>query len=91
MVYQINLCSPLYDELQDGSVNLRVTRILFAVELLILCIAYNLISFFLKKDINSMRLEDKESNQNQLDLSERAYKVRTSHAEMGTRVSTFLR
>lgn len=61
-MYDINLCSPLYDELQDGSVNLRVTRILFGVDLLLLCIAYNCISFILKKDINSLRLEDKESN-----------------------------
>jgi hypothetical protein len=61
-MYELNLCSPLYDALQDQSVNLRVTRILFTVDLMVLFFVFNLISFILKKDINSLRLEDKESN-----------------------------
>lgn len=67
MVYELNLCSPLYDQLQDQSINLRVIRILFGVDLLILYLMFNLISFLLKKDINSLRLEDKESNQVKLE------------------------
>jgi len=58
-MYDINLCSPIYDQMQDQSINLRATRILFGVDLLILCISYNCIAFFLKKDVNSLRLEDK--------------------------------
>lgn len=67
LMFEINLCSPLYDELQDQTVNLRVTRILFGIDLLLLCIIYNCISFLLKKDLNSLRLEDKESNQNKIE------------------------
>ena len=67
MVYELNMCSPLYDQLQDQSINLRVIRILFGVDLLILYLMFNLISFLLKKDINSLRLEDKESNQVKLE------------------------
>ena len=59
MTYQINLCSPLYDEMQDQSVNLRVIRILFGVDLLLLYLIFNLITFLLKKDINALKLEDK--------------------------------
>lgn len=74
-MYEINLCSPIYNEMQDHSVNLRVTRILFGIDLLLLCLAYNGISFLLKKDINSLRLEDKESNQAKIQSLERLYKV----------------
>ena len=56
MVYEINLCSPLYDQLQDQSINLRVIRILFGVDLLVLYLVFNFISFLLKKDLNSLRL-----------------------------------
>lgn len=45
----VNFCSPIYDQLQDGSINTRATRILFAVDLLLLCLGYNLASFILKK------------------------------------------
>lgn len=75
MVYEINLCSPLYDQMQDQSMNLRVIRILFGIDLLLLYLVFNLISFLLKKDINTLKLEDKESNQNKLDTQERFYKV----------------
>lgn len=67
MVYEINLCSPIYDELQDKSINLRVIRILFGIDILVLYLIFNLISYLLKKDINSLRLEDKDSNQAKLD------------------------
>ena len=67
MTYEINLCSPLYDEMQDQSINLRVIRILFGVDLLLLYLVFNLISFLLKKDINSLKLEDKESNKVKLE------------------------
>ena len=67
MVYEINLCSPIYDELQDKSINLRVIRILFGIDILLLYLIFNLISYLLKKDINSLRLEDKDSNQAKLD------------------------
>ena len=76
MVYEINLCSPLYDQLQDQSVNLRVIRILFGVDLLVLYLVFNLISFLLKKDLNSLRLEDKRSNQVKIEIQERFYKVK---------------
>jgi hypothetical protein len=56
MVYEINLCSPIYDELQDKSINLRVIRILFGIDILLLYLIFNLISYLLKKDINSLRL-----------------------------------
>ena len=59
MVYEINLCSPLYDQMQDQSMNLRVIRILFGIDLLLLYLVFNLISFLLKKDINTLKLEDK--------------------------------
>ena len=77
MVYEINLCSPLYDQLQDQSVNLRVIRILFGVDILVLYLVFNLISFLLKKDLNSLRLEDKRSNQVKIETQERFYKVKS--------------
>ena len=49
MVYEINLCSPIYDELQDKSINLRVIRILFGIDILLLYLIFNLISYLLKK------------------------------------------
>jgi hypothetical protein len=58
-MYAVNFCSPIYDVLQDGSINTRATRILFVVDLLLLCLGYNLISFVLKKEVNTLRLEDK--------------------------------
>ena len=61
-MYDINICSPLYDATQNGQTNLRATRILLAVDLLLLCLAYNLISFMLKKSINDLKLEDNDSN-----------------------------
>ena len=61
-MYDINTCSPLYDTTQNGQTNLRATRILLAVDLLLLCLAYNLISFMLKKSINDLKLEDNDSN-----------------------------
>ena len=90
MVYEINLCSPLYDQLQDQSVNLRVIRILFGVDLLVLYLVFNFISFLLKKDLNSLRLEDKRSNQVKIESQERFYKVRSAFmSEMVERVSAF--
>ena len=58
-MYEVNLCSPIYDQTQDGSLNLRATRILFGVDLLLLYIVYNFTSFFLKRTINDLKLEDK--------------------------------
>lgn len=58
-MYEINVCSPLYDTLQDGSLNTRATRILFAIDLLLLCLGYNCVSFLLKKQVNNLKLEDK--------------------------------
>jgi len=90
MVYEINLCSPLYDQLQDQSVNLRVIRILFGVDLLVLYLVFNFISFLLKKDLNSLRLEDKRSNQVKIESQERFYKVRSAlMSEMVERISAF--
>ena len=91
IMFQINLCSPLYDELQDQTGNLRVTRILFGIDLLLLCIIYNCISFLLKKDLNSLRLEDKESNQSKIESLERFYKVPRYLQAMGKLVSIILR
>ena len=48
--------------MQDQSVNIRVIRILFGVDLLLLYLTFNLISFLLKKQISALKLEDKESN-----------------------------
>ena len=45
--------------MQDQSMNLRVIRILFGIDLLLLYLVFNLISFLLKKDINTLKLEDK--------------------------------
>jgi hypothetical protein len=61
-MYEINLCSPIYDSTQNGATNLRATRILFGIDLLLLCLIYNIASFFLKRAINQLRLEDKDSN-----------------------------
>lgn len=61
-MYYINACSPLYDSTQDGTTNLRATRILFSIDLLILCLAFNLISLVLKKRISDLKLEEKEGN-----------------------------
>jgi hypothetical protein len=61
-MYEVNICSPIYDITQDGSISLRATRILFGIDLLVLWLLYNLTSFLLKKTINDLRLEDKESN-----------------------------
>lgn len=59
-MYEINICSPIYDAIQDGSVSLRATRILFGIDLLLLCTIYHIVSFFLKRSINDLKLEDKE-------------------------------
>jgi hypothetical protein len=55
-MYEINLCSPIYDSTQNGATNLRATRILFGIDLLLLCLIYNFASFFLKRGINQLRL-----------------------------------
>ena len=51
---EINPCAPIYDMLQDNSLNLRVTRILLGVILLVLYLLFNLISFYLRRNINNL-------------------------------------
>lgn len=88
-MYEVNICSPIYDVTQDGSINLRATRILLGVDLLLLCIIYNLTSFFLKRTINDLKLEDKQSNESRIEQLQFDYKVRIiAYLEMGTRAST---
>ena len=84
-MYDLNICSPLYDSSQNGETNLRATRILLAVDLLLLCLAYNLISFVLKKNINDLKLEDRESNQRPIQQLEHAYKVPLVRVRSGTK------
>ncbi len=61
--------------MQDGGINLRVMRILFGIDLLLLYVVYNLVAFLMKKDITSLKLEDKESNLNKIDSMERSFQV----------------
>ena len=82
-MYEVNICSPIYDMTQDGSLNLRATRILFGVDLLLLCLIYNLTSFFLKRTINDLKLEDKQSNESRIDQLQHDYKVRVPNLEVG--------
>lgn len=74
-MYEINICSPLYDSMQDGSVSLRATRILFAIDLLLLCAMYHCAAFFLKRSINDLKLEDKEELEPKIEVMEREFKV----------------
>jgi hypothetical protein len=74
-MYEINICSPIYDTTQDGSLNLRAIRILFGIDLLLLCVFYNLIAFFLKRTINDLRLEDKQSNDSRIEQLQYDYRV----------------
>lgn len=70
-MYEINICSPIYDSSQDGSVSLRATRILFGIDLLLLCAIYHLVAFCLKRSVNDLKLEDKEELEPKIELMER--------------------
>jgi hypothetical protein len=86
-MYEVNICSPIYDVTQDGSINLRATRILFGVDLLLLCLIYNLTSFFLKRTINDLKLEDKQSNDSRIEQLQYDYKVPFPNLEVGAGAS----
>lgn len=60
-MFDINICSPIWDVVPDRSINVRVMRILMSVELLLLYLIYNIIAFVLAKVI---RFDQKESADN---------------------------
>lgn len=74
-MYEINVCSPIWDTVPNNWQNLRVTRILFAIDLFVLYVGFAVISFLLKKAINALKLEDKESNNERIALMEYRYQV----------------
>jgi hypothetical protein len=74
-MYEINICSPIWDITPDGELNARAIRIFFVVDLLLLCIGYNIIAFILRKQINKLRLEDKAANQSKIKQLDDHFKV----------------
>ena len=54
-MFDLNFCSPLFDVLPNGT-SLRAIRLIMISDLLILYVAYLIISLILNRSINSLKL-----------------------------------